>query len=82
MRRRIGVDIASGGASFEFAYPIDPDCTNNQAEYLVILKGIKLLREVKADTVEKFRESQLVISQLLGTYECNNEDLLDYCEES
>jgi hypothetical protein len=24
----------------------------------------------------------LVISQLLGTYECNNEDLLDYCEES
>jgi ribonuclease HI len=49
--------ISPRGATFEYPYPIDPDCTNNQAEYLAILKGIKLLKEVKADTVEIFGDS-------------------------
>jgi ribonuclease HI len=46
------------------------------------VKGIKLLKEVKADTIEIFGDSQLVINQLLGVYECNNEVLLGYFEES
>jgi ribonuclease HI/probable phosphoglycerate mutase len=74
--------ISPQGAIFEFTYPIDPDCTNNQAEYLAILKGIKLLKEGKTDTVEIFGNLQLVINQLPVIYECNNEVLLDYFEES
>jgi ribonuclease HI len=49
---------------------------------LAILKGIKLLKEVKADTVEVLGDLQLVINEFLGVYECNNEILLDYFEES
>jgi ribonuclease HI len=48
---------------------------------LVVLRGIKLLKEVKADTVEIFGDSQLVVNQLLSVYECNNEILLEYFEE-
>ena len=36
--------------------------TNNQAEYRAVLKGIQLLREIKADAVEIFGDSMLVIN--------------------
>jgi ribonuclease HI len=50
------------GSSFEFAYTIKPMTTNNQAEYEAILKGLQLLQEVKADLIEIFGDSQLVIN--------------------
>ena len=37
--------------------------TNNQAEYEAILKGLQLLQEVKAESIEVFGDSQLVINQ-------------------
>ena len=41
-------------ASLEFALPIEPIITNNQAEYEAILKGLQLLHEVKAKAIEVF----------------------------
>ena len=46
-----------GGVSFEFALPIEPMITNNQAEYEAILKGLQLLHEVKAEAIEIFGDS-------------------------
>jgi hypothetical protein len=60
------VIISPRGASFEFAFTIKPYYTNNQAEYEVVLKGLKLLQEVEADSVEIIGDSQLVINQLSG----------------
>ena len=70
--RRLGFNFASG-ANFEFSYPIDPDSNNNEMEYLALLKGIQLLREVKADTIEIFGDSRLVVNQLISRYKCNND---------
>ena len=53
----------TSGASFEFAFPIKPVTTNNQAEYEAILKGLQFLHEVKAESIEVFGDSQLVINQ-------------------
>ena len=51
----IGVALISPrGANFEFSFPIEASATNNQAEYCAILKGIQLLREIKADVVKIF----------------------------
>ena len=60
----IGIVIISprGGASFEFALPTEPMITNNQAEYEAILKGLQLLHEVKAEAIEIFGDSQLIIN--------------------
>jgi ribonuclease HI len=33
---------------FEFAIPIQPTVTNNQAEYEALLRGLQYLREAKA----------------------------------
>ena len=78
----IGVVLISPrGANFEFSFPIEVSATNNQVEYRAILKGIQLLREIKADAVEIFEDSMLVINQLFGEYECKDDVLRLYHEE-
>jgi len=56
--------------------------TNNQAEYRALIKGLELLKEVLADTVEIFGDSMLVINQLARSYECRSEVLITYYEKS
>jgi hypothetical protein len=57
--------ISPQGTSYEFSIPIKKSSTNNQAEYQAVIKGITLLREVNAEVVEIFSDSQLVINQLV-----------------
>jgi ribonuclease HI len=66
---------------FEFAIPIQPTVTNNQAEYEALLRGLQYLKEAKAISVEIFGDSELVIKQLNGQYECRNDILRNYYEE-
>jgi len=73
--------ISPQGMSFEYVIPIKPTSTNNQTEYEAILKGIQLLHEVKAKSIEIFGDSQLVVNQLLGLYECKDDVLRKYYEE-
>ena len=75
------VIILPRGASFEFALPTEPMITNNQAEYEAILKGLQLLHEVKAEAIEIFGDSQLIINQLVGLYECKEDTLKGYYDE-
>ena len=75
----IGIVIISPrGASFKFALPTEPMITNNQAQYEAVLKGLQLLHEVKAKSIEVFGDSQLIINQLIGLYECKEETLKGY----
>nr|AAK52152.1 putative gag-pol polyprotein [Oryza sativa Japonica Group] len=75
------VIISPRGACFEFAYTIKPNATNNQDEYEAVLKGLQLLKEVEADAIEIMEDSLLVISQLVGEYECKNDALMVYNEK-
>jgi ribonuclease HI len=73
--------ISPQGTSYEFYILIEKTSTNNQVEYQVVLKGIKLLREVNAEVIEIFGDSQLVINQLAGEYKCKDDILRVYHEE-
>jgi ribonuclease HI len=73
--------ISPRGDMFEFAIPIQPIVTNNQAEYEALLRGLQYLKEAKAISVEIFRDSELVIKQLNGQYECRNDILRNYYDE-
>jgi hypothetical protein len=66
---------------FEFAIPIQPTVTNNQADYEALLRGLQYLREVGAVSVEVYGDSELVIKQLNGQYECKSDALRNYYEE-
>jgi hypothetical protein len=46
-----------------------------------VLKGLQLLKEVEADAIEIMGNSLLVISQLVGEYECKNDTLMVYNEK-
>jgi hypothetical protein len=54
--------ISPQGVRFEFAFPTGPMSTNNQAEYEAILKELQLLYEMKAEAIETFGDSQLIIN--------------------
>ena len=75
------VIILPRGASFEFAFPTEPMITKDQAEYGAILKGLQLLHEVKAEAIEVFGDSQLIINQLISLYECKEDTLRGYYDE-
>ena len=70
--------ISPRGASFEFAISIGLGYTNNQAEYEAVHKGLQILEEARADAVEIFGGSLLVVKQLLGEYECKDRTLQMY----
>jgi hypothetical protein len=56
--------ISPRGEMFEFAIPIQPTVTNNQAEYEALLRGLQYLKEARAVSVEIYGDSELVIKQL------------------
>jgi len=74
--------ISPQGKKYEFSLPIVATSTNNQAEYQALIKGLELLKEIRADAVEIFGDSMLVINQLAGSYECRSEVLITYYEKS
>ena len=43
--------------------------TNNEVEYEALLKGLELTRSVEAKSILIFRDSQLIMGQVNGTYE-------------
>jgi len=75
------VRISPQGRKYEFSLPIVATSTNNQAKYQALIKGLELLKEVRAVAVEIFGDSMLVINQLAGSYECRSEVLITYYEK-
>lgn len=51
------------------------ETTNNQAEYQAIIAGLEKAIELKAETVECFLDSELVVKQLRHEYKVKNKDL-------
>ncbi len=49
--------------------------TNNEAEYLALIEGLKAVAEWKPDRVEVFLDSKLVAEQLQGRYKVKKPEL-------
>lgn len=49
--------------------------TNNQAEYLALLKGLELAGEFKAQEIHCFLDSELVVKQMKQEYRVKDKDL-------
>ncbi|XP_072088220.1 uncharacterized protein [Arachis hypogaea] len=63
--------------SVKFEFPV----SNNQAEYEVLLGGLVLAREVGATRLEICSDSQVVTSQINGTYQARDSLLQKYLEK-
>lgn len=58
------------GARFAYAFQLEWNCTNNQAEYEAVIIGLEILLEMRVHEVEILGDSLLVINQIRGKFKC------------
>lgn len=63
------------GNKIEQHYEYLGNVTNNTAEYLALIIGLKLARKYVPCSLEIFSDSELLIKQLYGEYRVKNENL-------
>ena len=49
--------------------------TNNKAEYLALIDGLRKVAEWRPDALEVYMDSELVVKQVSGRYKVRNADL-------
>ncbi|XP_038713399.1 uncharacterized protein LOC120007270 [Tripterygium wilfordii] len=54
--------------------------TNNEAEYEALIAGLELAKELKVRKIFVRSDSQLVVNQLLGTYQARGANMMTYLE--
>ena len=64
--------------SLKFGFP----ASNNQAEYEALLAGLKLAREVGAQKLIIFSDSQVVTSQIAGSYQAKDPTMKKYLDKT
>jgi ribonuclease HI len=67
--------VSPRGVTYSFSIRLPAPYTNNLAEYEAVCRGMELLLEARAEAVEVFGDSKLVISQLTEEYRCKSESL-------
>ncbi|KAK2989239.1 hypothetical protein RJ640_013187 [Escallonia rubra] len=70
--------ISPDGNIHQFAFQIEKDCSNNQAEYEALIIGLEILLDMHITTVQISGDSQLVITQLNREFKCNASGLEMY----
>jgi ribonuclease HI len=78
-----GIDIvlvSPRNATFDFSSRLKAHRTNNQAEYEAILFSLELINYMRVTHVKVFGDSQLVVQQILGDYQCLYGISNDYLE--
>ena len=54
------------------------ECTNNVAEYEALILGMKIMKELQAKIVHIYGGSELVIKQVIGTYQAKHPRIRAY----
>jgi ribonuclease HI len=75
------VSISPRGDIFETSAHLKYFCTNNQAEYKVILLGLQILSSIDVKYVEAFDDSLLVEQQVVSIYQCFDGSLNAYLDK-
>jgi ribonuclease HI len=57
-------------------------CTNNEAEYLALIAGLKIAEQKKVKNLEAFIDSQLVAKQVNGEYKVKDARMKMYYREA
>lgn len=67
-------------AQLEYAVHFSFRTTNNEAEYEALLTGLEIAEEIGIRSLVIFTDSQLVVNQVKGKFEINEQKLLKYKE--
>lgn len=69
-----GAVVTLGGQTVEISEYIGKT-TNNVAEYTALIRGLETARDIGAESVEVFLDSELIVRQMLGVYKVKSEHL-------
>ncbi|XP_049360652.1 uncharacterized protein LOC125825352 [Solanum verrucosum] len=72
------VFITSQEEILPFSFTLKQCCSNNVVEYQALILGIEMVVDMKQLNLQVFGDSQLVINQLLGSYEVKKPKLHPY----
>ncbi|XP_049399702.1 uncharacterized protein LOC125863722 [Solanum stenotomum] len=72
------VFITSQEEILPFSFTFKQCCSNNVAEYQALILGLEMAVHMKQLNLQVFGDSQLVINQLLGSYEVKKPELHPY----
>ncbi|KAI5317335.1 hypothetical protein L3X38_037042 [Prunus dulcis] len=61
-----------------YSFQLDFQCTNNRAEYEILIIGLEMPVELGIQYVKILGDSMLVLKQIAGEYKCLNPSLAVY----
>ena len=70
--------LKSLGEEHTFTYKLGFPCSNNEAKYEALLVGLKAAKRLGIKKLKVFKDSELVIKQVGGTYGVKNPSLAAY----
>ena len=74
--------IGPSKVQIRYAVKLKYNTTNNAAEYEVLLTGLKLAIEVRAEHLKVYSDSQLVVNQVKGTYQVKEPNIIRYMQKA
>ncbi|XP_020598499.1 uncharacterized protein LOC110038079 [Phalaenopsis equestris] len=74
--------VSPEGGILRYSYSLAEPCTNNAAEYEGLILGLELAIQMGITRIKIYGDSQLIISQILGTYRVLKPELLAYHEKA
>nr|XP_009777510.1 PREDICTED: uncharacterized protein LOC104227078 [Nicotiana sylvestris] len=72
------VFVTSQGKVLPYSFTLTQHCTNNVAEYQALILGLEMAIDMRQLKLHIFGDSELVINQLLGSYEVKKPELRRY----
>lgn len=70
--------ITPQGARIPLYFKLKFPCTNNMAEYEALVLGLQTALKLNFKSIKIIHDSQIIINQVLGTYQCHNEVIRKY----
>ncbi|XP_075655276.1 uncharacterized protein LOC142625523 [Castanea sativa] len=74
------VIITPEGIRLEHSLWLGFRASNNEAEYEVLIAGLRAIRDMGAQEVEIYSDSQLVVSQVRGSFEARDPRMKEYLQ--
>ena len=70
------------GEKISYAFRLEFPALNNEVEYKALLARLRLAKEMRAEQLRIYSDSQLVINQVNGDYQAKSENMVTYLKKA